>query len=197
MSYRKDALAIDTRLNVVKVGGHWFVFDGCGGCCSPAGFRLSGEAWEYAFYWVFRRDMSKKMSPDEVLKAEKVMRAKKAIEAENNLKAREIKKAEKAMRDQQAHEAWEAQEAEGLREIQERRAKKEAERLREAQKPFTPSFKKGQPVEFYGCYEAMLYRNTNLICAGDSFLAENNKEAVFLEGLESKFFCDFIQPMNH
>lgn len=63
----------------------------------------------------------------------------------------------------------------------------------------TTTFKKGDKVEMFNCYEATLEKNKNKIwiCQTDSFLDKGKQDVVFIEGFSGYFFAEYLRNVKN
>jgi hypothetical protein len=62
----------------------------------------------------------------------------------------------------------------------------------------TKTFKKGDKVVMYNCYEAKIekYKDKIWTCQTDSFLSKGKEDVVFLENFSGYFACEYLKKQE-
>lgn len=62
----------------------------------------------------------------------------------------------------------------------------------------TATFKKGDKVEMFNCYEATFEKNKGKVwtCKTDSYLDRGKEEVVFLEGFSGCFSAEYLRSVG-
>ena len=62
----------------------------------------------------------------------------------------------------------------------------------------TATFKKGDKVEMFNCYEATFEKNKDKVwtCQTDSYLDRGKQEVVFLEGFSGCFSTEYLRSVG-